>query len=372
LKGQRDKWWVWTLHALRKRVLMIGLATAAVAASGGTVVAASGSSATPQQSSRHQWSVDPADTAPGESLAGPGVVNYKPDFPLFNSKRLVRRGTKLPDGFCSFTSRLRREPDAAALTERQLAYDAGECRLLVEVGERGRSATSGGSVLSSASTPTTGAPSSSLSYKTQYENKTVTQPGTAQSNPHGDPIHWVHAWFRDPLRPTPIHVNDVSTFVSFNPNGTCACPPGSSSSVGYYLEGEPPPFAWSGSGNFSWSVGCASVFAQQYMDWQNSNFPACLGGTAHTYYNHVTVTGYPDGKATYEATLYKGGALCQILLTDAFETDGPTSSNVGFVNSILTPNQFHQDPIQVTTLGNPPWPFPLPALDECALPWPFC
>lgn len=196
---------------------------------------------------------------------------------------------------CEFSSQTILKP-GESVTELELAFDSDTCRSLIQsgklVGEYREYFPPG-----------------------QIETKSASQTfgGSATAVPSdstsSDPTASIHSWFSDPIG---LHVNDVTNTVVWSPDGTCALPDGTvaTTSANYQWLGAT---GWQlGPNTWDRGASCTSVFSTSNVQFINNVFCALM--TTNTYYQPNSVTGLPDGTASFNVVQTKDGT-CSFLLS---------------------------------------------------------
>lgn len=315
----------------------LGSLSTAVFVVGSLLVVTASSTKAPYTLATHDPSHDTSharEQAARMGFEGEGIAFYSADEPMTDSVASVLTGDKLPDGQCSFHhDPPPRAAERGVMMLRELAYDASNCRSLVEVG--GLQAVPDAQVFSALDA-------------TWQSHKATARPNQGQHNPGSEgerPVqlisHTTHtheysqlAWFEDPPR---LHVNELYIGVNWSPSPTASCPvwpAGGQSPIfaysrwhlratGWYekLEGWVPSVnhcdevmtrAWSQYGNTDF---CDSLAALLQI---SGNIPETVvtyryrSSSTAEYVNH-DVFGHGDGRAAYQWGWSKGGGCSKLL-----------------------------------------------------------
>ena len=229
------------------------------------------------------------------TLSGPHVVKYQHHAVLADSKKFIRQGTPLSSGGCQFSSQTILKP-GESVTELELVFDPDTCRSLVQSGKlvgEYREYFPPGQI------------------QTKIDSKTHRAPGAPVSSDTtpSDPTASLHSWYSDPIG---LHVNDVTNIVAWSPNGTCAFPDGTIADTSQQLQWLTTTGWQLGPNTWSNGASCASVFSTSNAQFINNVFCALM--TTNTYYQPNSVTGLPDGTASFNWVLTKDGT-CSFLLS---------------------------------------------------------
>ena len=266
----------------------------------------------------------PAPTT--QPLTGPNVIYYPDPTGGKHASDTIAQGSSVGNKVCHFTVSGSGKAGTGASIGHELAFDPDTCRALFGIDPAtpgsDRSTTSG--TASTAITISHGtprqAPNGSSADPTASGGGTGSMAVTCD-NPGADTTHsyadaaCIHSWFQDPVPPPvgPIHVNDVTNEVQWNPAPTCADAGYSTDS--YYPQLDALTGWYIQSQTFSPYFGCDKVQSQTNVTFENDTF--CLLMTTHTYYQPSTIEGDDLGNYAWWVSYDKDGG-CNSLLSFNF------------------------------------------------------
>lgn len=278
------------------------------------------------QAMRTSFEMDtPPPTSPGElALRGPNVFYYPTNDRLHDSDKIVVQGTRTTAGGCSTTlPAVPYRADGAPVTQLELAYDPDTCRALFERGVL-NDETSAATVTASAATE------SEFNQRSYRSNRTGDSPA-----PHRySAFH--KSMYNEPARllfgDLPP-VNSVENRISWEPNGACALPSGTTANTSAQLEWLTLTGWYRVSNIFTQAGRCSGIRSESSVHYQNFDFCEVLVGQlpGPDLLKDVLV----PRSDRFTNTYYKPNNIEGLLFADGSFSATQTTSKDGFCSPLL-------------------------------------
>ncbi len=202
----------------------------------------------------------------GPVLEGPDVIRYASDARFVDPVRVLYQGTRLAGGGCRFKLGELTLPAGWGFVEIEVAYRESTCQSLTErelfrAGVDSRFAPR-------FTKPPTGALSRVKAVGSEGEVSAQTHEDHRFDNSH---FAYLHSWWQDP-KPFSIHVNEITTWISWTPDGTCTITPGTTAWLGSHPElFETTKWEVEG-GEWITGYGCPTLSSTTYISFVNRTF----------------------------------------------------------------------------------------------------